>query len=229
MVTQFKINNRGCSLANIENGRNAGQQYLKLSVIEAGFHDPRTVPVFAKGWIKEMNDADLEGRDPDFSHLIGDNVFDKETVDLGADYWHFRIENGQKVYDQLADGTRRTYRKMSVLVLYHTKKEACYDANDIPMFVPGVFNPQTGEPVYLTRTVRETVTDEDGNVMKRDKRFYEDGWAPAERRDRALEMFYEKATAQRSNADDQTGPGRSGDPNQQGGGTAGNGAIVNPI
>jgi hypothetical protein len=228
MVTQFKINNRGCSLANIENGRNAGQQYLKLSVMEAGFHDPRTVPVFAKGWIKEMNDADLEGRDPDFSHLIGDNVFDKETVDLGADYWHFRIENGQKVYDQLADGTRRTYRKMSVLVLYHTKKEACYDANDIPMFVPGVFNPQTGEPVYLTRTVRETVTDEDGNVTKRDKRFYEDGWAPAERRDRALEMFYEKATVQNTNINDGA-PNRSGDPNQQGGGTAGNGAIVNPI
>ena len=224
MQTQFSIDGNGTTLAKTKDNK----EYLRLSVLEAGFHDARTIPVFAKPWIDaaaEYISKDLDVPNDAFDHLLKNNQFDKERVDLGGAYWHFRIdENGAKVYDTLSDGTKRVYTTISVVVLYHTQEEVVYDENDVPMFVPGVFDPKTGKPIYLTRTVREKVQVGD-TIIRRDKRFYQEGFSPQERRDDVLKTYFEKATTQAQQTQAQVQPIISGDPNQQPAG----GAIVNPI
>ena len=212
--TQYFINR--ARLEEIKNGRNAGQKYLNLTVVEAGTGTERSVPVFTQSWIDIYNEAvNNNGEKPDFGPLMLNNVFDVERIPLGGEYYHFREENGQRVYDTNADGSRIKYRTMNVLVLYHHEMEEATDADGVIIYI-GINAQGVGVPKM------KYVMDETKGGKKR---FYARGWSPEERRDAALQLYYERADSSAEAQPIET-PIMSGDPNA---GAAAGATVVNNV
>ena len=193
LTSMYQIIGAKLSEEKIKSGSNAGENYLLLRVKKLGDtqNDGREVPVFAKDFIREFNQAGMEGREPDWDKCLGGAVFDSEEISLGGLFHHFSMDNGQKKYTVDAAGNPVIYSKIKVLVLWQPRMVPTLDQNGLPKFLG--FNPVTGDPVYAPPHM-ETYLDEKTGVWL-PKRYYLDGWSPEERRDNALKTFFEKIGA----------------------------------
>lgn len=190
LVSKFYISNARLSDEPIKKGPNAGKHYLIATVKECGNinDNGREVNIFAQDFVAEFNAAKNEDRDPDWDKVMNGAVFDKESIDLGGIYHHFSYDaSGNKVYTLDEAGNPRPYTSMRPLVLFKAEMQETFDENGMPKFLG--FNPVTGEPVYAPP---HPVTVQGADGIWRIKRLYIDGWSPQDRRDQALQQFFEK-------------------------------------
>lgn len=189
-LTLYEINHAAMSDQPATKGPHAGEKYLVLFVGRKGdTSDNYTkVPTFGTtNFLKEFNQAQAEGREPDWTKALDGNVFDREKVKLNGAYKRVEIDAaGHKTYYKDASGNDVIYTEIEVTTLKSVVWELPCDPNTGLPIVLGIHE---GKPVFMPECPKRR-RNEQGlweTVYE-----YQRNWSPEERRDQTLAAFYEK-------------------------------------